>query len=262
MKIGIVGSGYVGSTAAYAMVMRGVGRNIVLVDLNKKGMGTPANVPMRGVQPAAFTVRDEVRLVEGRLFETGRNEVIAGRAAAGQFEGLEVGRTLRWGEAAWTVVGIFEANAIALQIENVSTPRPMTHDLLKNILQALSVRVERVEVNDLADNTFYARIRVIKEGQAVDLDSRPSDAIAVAVRAGCPIFVEEKVFANCQTLSKPITEDEVSKFKSELKNLKPEDIFKDLKKEPKEPKSRKKPAKEEPGPGPEAQDPEDNKDDE
>jgi putative ABC transport system permease protein len=90
---------------------------LVLVDLDKKGAGTPANVPMRGVQPAAFAVRDEVRLVEGRLFEPGRSEVIAGRAAAGQFEGLEVGRTLRWGEAAWTVVGIFEANGTVAESE-------------------------------------------------------------------------------------------------------------------------------------------------
>ena len=90
---------------------------LVLVDLNKKGMDTPANVPMRGVQPAAFAVRDEVRVVEGRVFEAGRSEVIAGRAAAGQFEGLEVGRTLRWGEAAWTVVGIFEANGTVAESE-------------------------------------------------------------------------------------------------------------------------------------------------
>lgn len=90
---------------------------LVLVDLNKKGMGTPANVPMRGVQPGAFGVRDEVRLVEGRLFEPGRNEVIVGRAAARQFEGIEVGRTLRWGEAAWTVVGIFEANGNVAESE-------------------------------------------------------------------------------------------------------------------------------------------------
>jgi putative ABC transport system permease protein len=90
---------------------------LVLVDLDKKGAGTPANVPMRGVQPAAFAVRDEVRLVEGRLFESGRSEVIAGRAAAGQFEGLQVGRTLRWGEAAWTVVGIFEANGTVAESE-------------------------------------------------------------------------------------------------------------------------------------------------
>ncbi len=90
---------------------------LVLVDLNKKGMDTPANVPMRGVQPAAFEVRGEVRLVEGRMFETGRSEVIAGRAAARQFEGLEIGRTLRWGEAAWTVVGIFEANGTVAESE-------------------------------------------------------------------------------------------------------------------------------------------------
>ena len=90
---------------------------LVLVDLNKKGMDTPANVPMRGVQPAAFSVRDEVKLVEGRMFEPGRSEVIVGRAAAGQFQGLEVGRTLRWGEAAWTVVGIFEANGNVAESE-------------------------------------------------------------------------------------------------------------------------------------------------
>ena len=90
---------------------------LVLVDLNKKGLDTPANVPMRGVQPAAFSVRDEVKLVEGRMFEPGRSEVIVGRAAAGQFQGLEVGRTLRWGEAAWTVVGIFEANGNVAESE-------------------------------------------------------------------------------------------------------------------------------------------------
>jgi putative ABC transport system permease protein len=90
---------------------------LVLVDLNKKGVDTPANVPMRGVQPAAFIVRDEVKLVEGRMFEPGRSEVIVGRAAAGQFQGLEVGRTLRWGEAAWTVVGIFEANGNVAESE-------------------------------------------------------------------------------------------------------------------------------------------------
>lgn len=159
-------------------------------------------------------------------------------------------------------IGITEGQAIAIRFSGIVLPRPLTHDLLLGAITGLGYAVEKVVVCDIKDNTFYARIRVVKEGQGVDLDSRPSDAIAVAVRAGCPIFVEEKVFANCQTLSKPITEDEVSKFKSELKNLKPEDIFKDLKKEPKEPKSRKKPAKEEPGPGPEAQDPEDNKDDE
>lgn len=81
----------------------------VIVDLPKRSTGTDANVPLRGVQPAAFEVRDKVRIVEGRKFEPGRNEVVVGRAAASQFKGLEVGNQLRWGENEWTVVGIFEA---------------------------------------------------------------------------------------------------------------------------------------------------------
>jgi putative ABC transport system permease protein len=81
----------------------------VIVDLPKRSTGTDANVPLRGVQPAAFDVRDEVRIVEGRRFEPGRNEIIAGRGAAGQFRGLELGNALRWGRNTWTVVGTFEA---------------------------------------------------------------------------------------------------------------------------------------------------------
>ncbi|HEX7185023.1 MAG TPA: ABC transporter permease [Thermoanaerobaculia bacterium] len=82
----------------------------VIVDLPKRSTGTDANVPLRGVQPAAFEVRDKVRIVEGRKFEPGRNEIVVGRAAASQFAGLDVGNRLRWGENEWTVVGIFEAN--------------------------------------------------------------------------------------------------------------------------------------------------------
>lgn len=82
----------------------------VIVDLPKRSTGTDANVPLRGVEPAAFAVRPEITIVEGRRFEPGRNEVIAGVAAAGQFAGLEVGNRLRWGEATWEVVGLFEAD--------------------------------------------------------------------------------------------------------------------------------------------------------
>jgi len=82
----------------------------VIVDLLKRSSGTPANVPLRGVGPAAFAVRPEVEIVEGRRFEAGRNEVIAGVAAAGQFEGLEVGNRMRWGDATWEVVGLFSAD--------------------------------------------------------------------------------------------------------------------------------------------------------
>ncbi|MFL6192986.1 MAG: ABC transporter permease [Thermoanaerobaculia bacterium] len=81
----------------------------VIVDLPKRSTGTDANVPLRGVQPAAFDVRDQVRIVQGRRFEPGRNEVVVGRAAASQFKGLDIGNHLRWGENEWTVVGIFEA---------------------------------------------------------------------------------------------------------------------------------------------------------
>ena len=130
-------------------------------------------------------------------------------------------------------IGITEGQAIAIRFSGIVLPRPLTHDLLLSAITNLGFSVEKVVVTDIKDNTFYAHIRVAKAGSALDLDSRPSDAIAVAVRAGCPIFVEEKVFANCQTLTKPISEDEVTKFKAELKNLKPEDIFKDIRIPPK-----------------------------
>ena len=90
-------------------------------------------------------------------------------------------------------VGLFEANAIALQIENVSTPRPMTHDLLRNIITDLDGRVDRVVVSDLKDNTFFAVIHLTVRGERVAVDARPSDAIALALRTRSPILVEESV---------------------------------------------------------------------
>jgi putative ABC transport system permease protein len=89
----------------------------VIVDVPKRSTGTDANVPLRGVQPAAFTVRDKVRLIAGRRFEPGKNEVMVGRAAAAEFAGLDLGRTLRWGENAWTVVGIFSAGGSVAESE-------------------------------------------------------------------------------------------------------------------------------------------------
>lgn len=89
----------------------------VVVDVPKRSTGTDANVPLRGVQPAAFQVRDEVKIVEGRLFAPGRNEIIAGKAAASEFAGLDVGATKRWGGVEWTVVGIFEAGGALSESE-------------------------------------------------------------------------------------------------------------------------------------------------
>ena len=97
-------------------------------------------------------------------------------------------------------VGIFEANAIALEMEKVSTPRPMTHDLLKNLLAELDARVERVVINDLRENTFFARIHLTAGGDSLSVDSRPSDAIALALRSQAEIFVEEDVLEKSRNL--------------------------------------------------------------
>lgn len=127
-------------------------------------------------------------------------------------------------------IGITEGQAIAIRFSGIVLPRPLTHDLLLAAIQQLGYEVKKIVVSDIKENTFYAKVHASDGKKTVQLDSRPSDAIAIAVRAGCPILVHESVFERCQTLSKPISEDEVSKFKEELKSLKPEDIFKDLKK--------------------------------
>src|SRR5258706_6179916 len=96
-------------------------------------------------------------------------------------------------------VGIFEANAIALEIEKVSTPRPMTHDLLKTVLMGLNTGVKKVVVNELKDDTFYAIIWLEKDGELISVDSRPSDALALALRLDCPIYVEDTVLKSSKT---------------------------------------------------------------
>ena len=90
-------------------------------------------------------------------------------------------------------VGVYEANAIALEIEKVVTPRPMTHDLLKNLLMGLDVIVRKVVITNITDDTFYAVIWLERDGTLVSIDSRPSDALALALRIDCPIFVEDEV---------------------------------------------------------------------
>jgi bifunctional DNase/RNase len=130
-------------------------------------------------------------------------------------------------------IGIFEGGAIAAELTGQEPPRPMTHDLVMSMIKAAHVTVERVVINDLRDNTYFAAIHVIlSNNEKVVIDSRPSDALALAVRAHCPLFVAEVVFQKCPELLKPISEDEVKSFKEQLKNMKPEDFFKDLKDKP------------------------------
>lgn len=123
-------------------------------------------------------------------------------------------------------VGIFEANAIALQIENVATPRPMTHDLLKNIITDLDATVQKIVVCDLKENTFYALIHILVNGQAVAVDARPSDAIALALRAKAPIFVEDTVIENARSLDITTDKADSDRLQKWLESLDPEEMGK------------------------------------
>ena len=123
-------------------------------------------------------------------------------------------------------VGIFEANAIALQIENIQTPRPMTHDLLKNIIIDMRASVSKIVVNQLKDNTFYALIFLEQNGEIIRIDARPSDAIALALRTESPIYVEEEVIAGAkssETMKDAVDTERLQKW---LENLDPDELGK------------------------------------
>jgi len=121
-------------------------------------------------------------------------------------------------------VGVYEANAIALEIEKVNPPRPMTHDLLKNLLVGLETQVHKVVVTELKEDTFYAVIWLQRNGQIISIDSRPSDALALALRMDCPIFVDEEVLKNSKlvaNMSDRVTSEELRKW---LEGLNDEDL--------------------------------------
>ena len=131
-------------------------------------------------------------------------------------------------------IGVNEGNAIGLKLQGEQLPRPMTHDLISTMLSTLGVKMERVVVTDLKDGTYYATIILAAGTRRFEIDSRPSDAMALAVRTETPIYVDEKVLKKCPIIMKPISEDEVEKFKQNLQNLKPEDFFKGLEEKPPE----------------------------
>ena len=121
-------------------------------------------------------------------------------------------------------VGIYEANAIALEIEKVTTPRPMTHDLMKSLLLGLHTGVRKVVVSELKEDTFYAVIWLEREGDVISVDSRPSDALALALRLDCPIYVEDTVLKSSKqasTVSDKATNDDLRRW---LENLNDEDL--------------------------------------
>jgi len=126
-------------------------------------------------------------------------------------------------------VGIFEANAIALQIEKVDTPRPMTHDLIKGLLNTLNAHVLKIVVTELKDNTFYALIFLDVQGKTITVDSRPSDAIALALRTESPIFVTDDVLtksANSSSTTLSAERSTPEEIRQWLENLNPEDMGK------------------------------------
>jgi bifunctional DNase/RNase len=121
-------------------------------------------------------------------------------------------------------VGVYEANAIALEIEKVATPRPMTHDLIKTLLLGLDTCVRKVVVNELKDDTFYAVIWLDRDGDMISVDSRPSDALAIALRLDCPIYVEESVLKSSKvaaTVSDKVNNEELRRW---LEGLNDEDL--------------------------------------
>ncbi len=123
-------------------------------------------------------------------------------------------------------VGIFEANAIALQIDNVATPRPMTHDLLRNVIHDLKASVQKIVVCDLQENTFYALIYLGLNGETVAIDARPSDALALALRTRAPIFVEEAVIDNAKPIDVPTDTHDSERLQQWLASLDPDDLGK------------------------------------
>ncbi len=121
-------------------------------------------------------------------------------------------------------VGVYEANAIALEIEKVSTPRPMTHDLIKTIVTGLDVTVQKVVVNELKDDTFYALIWMDKGGESVSVDARPSDALALALRLDCPIYVDDQVLKTSKMVTTASDKNNNEELRRWLEQLNDEDF--------------------------------------
>ncbi|MFH1709920.1 MAG: bifunctional nuclease family protein [bacterium] len=129
-------------------------------------------------------------------------------------------------------IGIFEAASIAMELQGLHPPRPMTHDLIKSVIDKLNAKVVKVVINDVKEGTFYAVIEVEKEKkEKINIDSRPSDAIALAIRTSAPIFVSEVVMMQAKLVNAEKDAEETKKFKEFIDNMKPEDFTKYYKKD-------------------------------
>lgn len=122
-------------------------------------------------------------------------------------------------------IGVYEADAILIALEDIPTPRPMPHELISNIFKTLNIKVDRIIINEIKDNTFFAKIHLTRDENEYEIDSRPSDAIAVALRTGATIFVTEKVITEATVSDKEKCKKEIEEFKEFLKTAKPSDFF-------------------------------------
>ncbi|MBN1405382.1 MAG: bifunctional nuclease family protein [Candidatus Omnitrophica bacterium] len=123
-------------------------------------------------------------------------------------------------------IGPSEGMAISAKLNSQVFQRPMTHDLISDMLGKVKAKIKKVTITDVKDNTFYASMTLSFNKKIIEIDSRPSDAIALAVRVNAAIFIDDAVFKKCPSIQKPITEQEITDFKKHLENLKPEDFFK------------------------------------
>jgi bifunctional DNase/RNase len=123
-------------------------------------------------------------------------------------------------------IGVFEANAIALRLEGVEAPRPMTHDLLRSMVEQLGGRIEKIVISDLKESTFFAMIHVQNHDRKVAIDARPSDAIALALRTGSPIFVLRSVLDKAQAVDLAAEATDEDKLKKWLEEISPDELGK------------------------------------
>jgi bifunctional DNase/RNase len=161
-----------------------------------------------------MTVEMELVSVEAPERPT-RTPVVILREVAGQRRVLPI------------FIGVPEAQAIALTMQNIETPRPMTHDLMKNLLDEVSAQVERITITELREGTFFAEIILSAQGEVRTVSSRPSDAIALAIRIGSPIFAEEDVLEEAGRVEQPDEEEAeqvVEQFRDFIDHVNPEDF--------------------------------------
>lgn len=123
-------------------------------------------------------------------------------------------------------IGVFEASAIAMELQNVKPPRPMTHDLLLDVVEKLGGKLTKVVITDVKEGTFFSVIEFEKDGKQISIDARPSDAVALAVRKQVPIYASEVVMMQAKLVNAEKDAEETKKFKDFIQNMKPEDFTK------------------------------------